>query len=59
MALEQAAVAGNIAAVLRSRGELLEEGPRAEARREVRAEGNTVAPNLSLGWDWGKWTCDL
>ena len=59
MALEQAAVAGNIVAALRNREELPEEGPMAEARREVRAEGNKVARNLSLGWDWGKWTCDL
>jgi len=34
------------------------EGLTAEWREEREAE-NRGAPNLILGWDWGKWTCDL
>jgi hypothetical protein len=30
-----------------------------EVRGEAKREVNRVARNLILGWDWGKWTCDL
>jgi hypothetical protein len=26
---------------------------------EAPVEANMAAQNLILGWDWGKWTCDL
>jgi hypothetical protein len=26
---------------------------------EALVEANMVPQNLILGWDWGKWTCDL
>ena len=51
--------ADNTAAAGHNKQALPEEEARGEGPEEGQGEVNTVAQNLTLGWDWGKWTFDL
>jgi hypothetical protein len=52
-------VVRNIEAAVHSTTALRAEALAGVGRRGERAEANTGARNLTLGWDWGKWTFDL